>query len=285
MQITSLAATFIPEMEELLLDLVSRQALACPQLQEEDAKVSGATTTNTDGSTNTIVRMAYPDPSSTISACEPSVIGAKSCWTVVSQFDVWSPRSKEAEQQVMSAIRYEFDFGSAVQDVIPNNVFLELLKSADSDMYGQGKEPVNEISTGAAIGVTLLLVVVVLAVGAYVKVQRWRYVNVRLLARQTKGSRRQSAVEGFFPGGRSSFDAASLMDQIDDDESSDDDDDDHKMKDNDGTGSEGYRASETDRKEYRPFTRIVYGNGMSVSSSGGEETEGDHEVFKDERNH
>mmetsp|Transcript_5677 Transcript_5677/g.9408 ORF Transcript_5677/g.9408 Transcript_5677/m.9408 type:complete len:316 (+) Transcript_5677:1438-2385(+) len=265
-------------MEELLLTTVADQLLDC-------------NTTTTSSNDNRIVRMAYPDPSSTIAACEPSVVGAKSCWTVASQLELWSyggggtdNNDKDAaNRQVMQVIRYEFDFGTAVQKVIPNNVLIELLGAPPPPPTG--KDPANHLSNGAAVGLSILCVVLVLAVGAYVKVQRWKSVNTRMLTHQTKGSHRRSAVEGFFPGGWSSDDdnnviAAMMPDNQDDEESSDDDDD-------DDDGSDGYEASELGEQQqqsqpqqqpyptafngsapsYRAYKRCYYGGGKSIDSS------------------
>ena len=201
-----MAATFIPEMEDLLLDLVADQIL-------KDCTTKGK---------SDIVRLRYPDPASVISACQTSVQGAKSCWTVDSQLHITTTTTPQTvKRRVLQIIRHEFDFGDAVQKVIPNNVFLELKERA----LPLRENHARTISAGGVVGIALLLFIAILIIGATVKTKRWKSDNTHILVRRTEISRRRSNTEGFFPT-RMMVAYFDDDDDDDDDRSNDDDDDD-----------------------------------------------------------
>jgi hypothetical protein len=140
------------------------------------------------------VRVSYPDPASRIGACDISQPAAKSCWTVDSQLQLWhvpSQTSAQAQAAVTSAIRHEFDFGQAVQDVIPNSVSVEL----------QVPEPwttsvSSRLSSGAAVSIMFLLLVLVLILGAALKVRSWQALNQKSLIQRSNSSYRNQ--DGFW---------------------------------------------------------------------------------------
>jgi hypothetical protein len=178
-QISSLVATFLPEMEDLILQVAADQSLNCQS-------------TIGDSSSGSILRLSYPDPASTLSVCSPSVPKAQTCWVVTSSIRIYYDENNQsrdvAQRQVWNAIREEFDFGNRIVVIIPNQVQIELWESIHT--IDDRADP-SRLSIGALMGIVILLWTVVWVAGATVKVQLWRSANTRRLKRRKDRSFRR----------------------------------------------------------------------------------------------
>jgi hypothetical protein len=178
-QITSLVATFLPDMEDLMLQVAADQTLNCQSLE--------------------IVRLSYPDPGSSLSICSPSIPEAQTCWKAISSIRVYYDESnisrENARRNVWNAIREEFDFGDRIEAIIPNQVQVELWEktnNAKSTKHGWSRGDPSRLSVGASIGIVILLWTIIWAAGATIKVQLWRSSNKRRLLRRKNRSFRQT---------------------------------------------------------------------------------------------